>query len=73
MRVSGIGEQFANLLERAGVASCRELRHRNPDNLLETLKEANDAHGLVTRLPARAQVGQWIERAKAVIEREDEA
>lgn len=70
MRIKGIGVQFANLLESAGVASCRELRQRNPDNLLATLTSANDQHALVSRLPTLAR--QWISQAEALIDAADE-
>ena len=33
MRVSGIGQEFSELLEAAGVDTVKELRNRNADNL----------------------------------------
>ena len=35
MRVKGVGEEYSDLLEAAGVDTVKELRNRNPKNLLE--------------------------------------
>lgn len=67
MRIKGIGMQFANLLESCGVASCRELRQRNSDNLLATLTTVNEKDALVSRLPTLAQVREWIARADELV------
>ena len=36
MRIKGIGGEYAELLEAAGVDTVRELKHRNPANLAPT-------------------------------------
>ncbi len=46
MRIRGVGEQFAELLERAGVDSVKELRRRNAENLTAKLNEVNEAKRL---------------------------
>lgn len=66
MRVKGIGSEYADLLEVAGVDTIRELRRRNPSNLLETLIVLNTRKRLVRRLPTEGMVSAWIEEAKAV-------
>lgn len=66
MRISGIGTQFANLLESCGVASCRELRQRVPQNLLAKLQEVNAERKLASRLPTLAQLEDWIAQADAL-------
>jgi predicted flap endonuclease-1-like 5' DNA nuclease len=63
-RVKGIGEEYADLLEAAGVDTVVELARRNADNLHQTILEANQEKRLVRRPPSQAQVSQWIERAK---------
>jgi len=63
-RIKGVGSEYSDLLETAGVDSPPELAHRNPANLVETLAEANAARNLVRRLPTLAEVTDWIEQAK---------
>lgn len=64
MRVQGIGPQWSDLLEMAGVNTVRELALRNPENLHRTLVEINDEKKLVRQLPTQAQVEEWVEIAK---------
>lgn len=66
MRVKGIGSEYADLLEVAGVDTIRELRRRNPANLLETLMVLNTRKRLVRRLPTEGMVSGWIDEAKDV-------
>ena len=65
-RIKGVGSEFSDLLEIAGVDSPPELAHRNAANLTETLAEANAARSLVRRLPTLAEVTDWIEQSKAL-------
>ena len=65
-RVSGIGSEYADLLEASGVDSCAELAQRNPANLATTMAEANAARSLVRRLPTEEVVKGWIEQAKTL-------
>ncbi len=64
MRISGIGEEYGDLLEAAGVDTVVELAQRNPDNLYEKLVQVNLEKHLVRRLPSREQVRDWVEQAK---------
>ena len=63
-RISGIGSEYADLLEASGVDSCSELAQRNPANLATTMAEANAARALVRRLPTEEVVAGWIDQAK---------
>jgi len=63
-RIKGVGSEYSDLLEIAGVDSPPELAHRNAANLTETLAEANAARNLVRRLPTLEVVTDWIEQAK---------
>ena len=63
-RVRGIGEEYSDLLEEAGVDTVVELSKRNADNLYEKLLEVNTAKKLVRRLPSKSLVEGWIEQAK---------
>jgi len=66
MRVVGVGPEFAELLEAAGVDSVPELAQRNVENLVTGLAETNEARNLVRRVPSADEVADWIEQAKAL-------
>ncbi|MCC6198653.1 DUF4332 domain-containing protein [Candidatus Nomurabacteria bacterium] len=63
MRVTGIGEEYADLLEEAGVDTVKELATRNADNLAEKIAEINERRNLVNRLPGTETVAEWIAEA----------
>lgn len=63
-RIKGIGEEYSDLLESAGVDTVPELAQRNPANLYQALVETNQAKELVRRLPTQAQVSDWVAQAK---------
>ncbi|MEW5871236.1 MAG: DUF4332 domain-containing protein [Chloroflexota bacterium] len=63
-RIKGVGEEYADLLEAAGVDTIPELAQRKAENLLKKLEEVNQAKKLVRRLPLQSQVADWIEQAK---------
>lgn len=63
-RIKGIGSEYSDLLEIAGVDTVPELAQRNPANLCETLAEANAARNLVRKLPTVEQVTGWVDQAK---------
>ena len=63
-RLDGVGSEYSDLLEVAGVDTVPELAQRNAANLTETLAEANAARNLVRKLPTLDQVTDWIEQAK---------
>jgi predicted flap endonuclease-1-like 5' DNA nuclease len=65
-RIKGIGSEFSDLLEVAGVDTVPELAQRNAANLTTTLGEANAARNLVRRLPTEEMVADWIKQAKAL-------
>src|SRR5262249_41917078 len=62
-RVEGIGKQYAELLEAAGVDSVLELTHRNADHLRRKLSEVNESRHLVHQVPSASQVESWIKSA----------
>jgi predicted flap endonuclease-1-like 5' DNA nuclease len=63
-RVKGIGEEYSDLLEAAGVDTVPELAQRNPENLHRKLLEVNKEKNLVRRTPSLTEVGLWVEQAK---------
>jgi predicted flap endonuclease-1-like 5' DNA nuclease len=66
MRVRGVGEEYSDLLEKAGVDTVRELAQRNPDNLHDKLLAINAEKQLVRREPTRGMVARWVEHAKTL-------
>jgi len=65
-RIKGIGQEYSDLLEAAGVDTVVELAQRNPENLLKALETTNAEKKLVRRLPTQKQVSDWVAQAKAL-------
>jgi len=65
-RIKGVGEEYSDLLEAAGVDTVVELGKRNPANLYEALKETNAKKKLVRQLPTQVQVEAWVDQAKTL-------
>src|SRR5512135_3361970 len=63
-RIKGIGSEYSELLEEAGVDTVVELAHRNAENLFATMQAKNEEKKLVRRLPTQKQVEAWIAEAK---------
>lgn len=64
MRIRGIGEEYSELLEVAGVDTVKELRTRNPENLHAKMAEVNEEKKLVRVLPGADAVKDWVAQAK---------
>jgi hypothetical protein len=64
MRVRGVGSEYGDLLEAAGVDSVVELGNRVPANLHSRLTEINGQRNLVRRLPTVSDVETWVVEAK---------
>jgi predicted flap endonuclease-1-like 5' DNA nuclease len=63
-RIKGVGEEYSDLLEHAGVDTVPELARRNPENLLAAMTEVQEKKRLVRKMPVLSQVTSWIEQAK---------
>ncbi len=63
-RVRGIGEEYADLLEVAGVDTVPELARRNAKNLFERMNTVNASRKLVRSVPTLAKVEAWTAQAK---------
>ena len=63
-RINGVGPQFAELLEAAGVDTVKEFRHRVAENLQPKLVEVNEAKNICNRVPAVSEVQKMIGQAK---------
>ena len=64
MRVSGVGEEYSELLEAAGVDTVKELRNRNADNLAAAMAEVNEQKKLTRTVPSAKVVAKWVDHAK---------
>lgn len=64
-RIKGIGGEYAELLKKSGVDTVKELRNRNPENLLAKMTEVNsEGRPLVRALPSLSTVQSWVKLAK---------
>lgn len=64
MRIKGVGEEYSDLLEEAGVDTVVELARRNADHLCAKMMEVNETKKLVRRPPTLDDVKSWVEQAK---------
>ncbi|MDX1418045.1 MAG: DUF4332 domain-containing protein [Candidatus Promineifilaceae bacterium] len=66
MRIKGVGTQYSDLLEAAGVDTVPELAQRNAQNLYKALVETNESKNLVRQTPTSSQVEEWVQQAKSL-------
>ena len=67
MRITGVGSEYSDLLEIAGVDSPAELAQRNAANLATTFQEVDAARpNMVRRVPSESEVAGWIAEAKSM-------
>jgi len=66
MRISGVGSEFSELLEAAGVDTVKELRNRNADNLAGMMAEINEKKKLTRAVPSAKAVAGWVEQARGL-------
>lgn len=66
MRISGVGEEYSELLEAAGIDTVKELRNRRPDSLTAKMAEVNQAKKLTRQVPGLPQVTKWVDQAKTM-------
>jgi predicted flap endonuclease-1-like 5' DNA nuclease len=65
-RITGVGEEYADLLEESGVDTIPELAQRKPENLYKKMVEVNNQKKLVRRMPIQSQVADWVKQAKGL-------
>jgi predicted flap endonuclease-1-like 5' DNA nuclease len=65
-RVNGVGTQYSDLLEAAGVDTVVELAKRKPEALLEAMDKVNARKNLVNKLPALSLVKSWVKNARSL-------
>lgn len=66
MRISGVGSEFSELLEAAGVDTVKELRNRNAENLAARIAEINETRKLTRTVPPEKTVSDWVEQARSL-------
>ena len=67
MRIDGVGSEYADLLEAAGVDSCAELARRNASNLATTFQELDAARpNWIRQIPGEKTIAGWIQQAAAL-------
>ena len=67
MRIKGVGSEYSDLLEAAGVDSPSELAQRNAANLATTFQEVVAARpDIVRRVPSETEIAGWIAESKTL-------
>jgi len=67
MRIKGVGSEYSDLLEAAGVDSPSELANRNAANLAITFQEVVAARpNIVRRIPSESEISGWIAESKGL-------
>ncbi len=66
MRISGVGKEYSELLEAAGVDTVKELRNRNAENLAAAMTQVNEKKKLTRTVPSAKVVAKWVEQAKGL-------
>jgi len=64
MRIKGVGEDYAQLLQAVGVDTVKELKYRNVAKLASAMRDANKKSKLVRLLPSERRVQRWVEQAR---------
>jgi hypothetical protein len=64
MSIRGVSREYADLLQKSGVDTVKELKYRNPGKLVEAMGKINRARKLVRVMPSERRVVRWIDDAK---------
>jgi predicted flap endonuclease-1-like 5' DNA nuclease len=66
MRIRGVGAEYSDLLEAAGIDSPDELAQHRPAQLATLLAQTNAQHPLVRRVPSEKVLAGWISEARTL-------
>jgi predicted flap endonuclease-1-like 5' DNA nuclease len=66
MQISGVGKQYVELLEAAGVNTIEELCSRDAEHLFAKFEETNASRNFAKTTPAAKVVQGWIDQAKSM-------
>jgi predicted flap endonuclease-1-like 5' DNA nuclease len=66
-RIKGVGSEYSDLLEKAGVDTVVELANRNAANLSKAIKElVGKGTRIVRRIPSDREIASWVAQAKSL-------
>ena len=65
-RINGVGSEYAELLEVAGVNTVPQLARRNANNLTTAMAAVNEQKKLTRRPPSATEVAKWVVQAQAL-------
>lgn len=68
MRIEGVDDRYAALLEISGTQTTEELSHRNPENLRTWMITVNRVKRIVQEVPEVETLARWIARARELEE-----
>lgn len=64
-RIKGVGSEYSDLLEKAGVDTVVELANRNAANLSKAIKDlVGKGTRVVRRIPSDREIASWVAQAK---------
>ncbi len=63
-RIKGVGEEYSDLLEAAGVDTVPEMAQRNAENLHDRMIQVNEEKHLVRQVPTEHTINEWVDQAK---------
>ncbi len=66
MRINGVGEEYADLMEETGVDTVKELATRNAENLAAAMADCNEKKQCTDRVPSAETVQKWVDEAKTM-------
>lgn len=66
MRVKGIGSEYSDLLDQAGVQTLAKLEDCGPDQLHQELIDLNEEQQIVRRVPSEGDVRAWVDGAQSI-------
>lgn len=65
-RVKGVGSEYSELFEAAGVDNLPERAKRNAANLTPVMAAVNQEKKLTRQVPTESGVAQWIEQSRGL-------
>lgn len=64
VRINGVGEEYSELLQAAGINTVSDLAKQNADKLFDKIIEINNKKNIVEQIPALPMIRDWISQSK---------